>query len=215
MSASGTLNECCPWSGKPVQEDSTTHYRGRRVGFCNPGCRDKFEAAVTSFDSLLDVEAEAAEPVFTPYRPRRMRFAGYWRAGHIDVKAYSIQQVDDPANLAKLVSSAERYTQTVLPGAATESGDDHGAAYAIVHKGEAGCWLLIHWWAHQDIAMALLAFAEHDSTAFSSQAGRHFHACVWEHVLIHHERNAWVRHVLGGRHSVQNYLADVMEHGDY
>jgi hypothetical protein len=48
------INAVCPWSGKPVQADSLTRYRGRVVGFCNPGCRDKFEAATRLFDPLLD-----------------------------------------------------------------------------------------------------------------------------------------------------------------
>ena len=44
------INETCPWSGKPVQADSLTRYRGHVVGFCNPGCRDKFEQAITRFE---------------------------------------------------------------------------------------------------------------------------------------------------------------------
>lgn len=51
------INSTCPWSGKPVAADSLTRYRGRVVGFCNTGCRDKFEAAATGFDALLEDEA--------------------------------------------------------------------------------------------------------------------------------------------------------------
>ncbi len=47
------VNETCPWSGKPVSPDSLTLYRGKVVGFCNPGCRDKFEAATALFDKAL------------------------------------------------------------------------------------------------------------------------------------------------------------------
>jgi YHS domain-containing protein len=47
------VNEVCPWSGKPVQEDSLTRYNGQVVGFCNPGCKDKFETAVSMFDGIL------------------------------------------------------------------------------------------------------------------------------------------------------------------
>lgn len=47
------LNTHCPWSGEPVQADSLTEYKGRVVGFCNTGCRDKFEQAVDKFDELL------------------------------------------------------------------------------------------------------------------------------------------------------------------
>jgi hypothetical protein len=45
------VNDACPWSGKPVSGDSLTRYRGEVVGFCNTGCRDKFEAATRAFDA--------------------------------------------------------------------------------------------------------------------------------------------------------------------
>ena len=48
------VNEICPWSGKPVSADSLTRYRGQVVGFCNPGCRDKFDAATRAFDAVID-----------------------------------------------------------------------------------------------------------------------------------------------------------------
>lgn len=47
------VNEACPWSGKPIAADSLTLYRGFVVGFCNPGCRDKFEAAISHFDAAI------------------------------------------------------------------------------------------------------------------------------------------------------------------
>jgi len=48
------VNTHCPWSGKPVSEDSLTLYRGKVVGFCNPGCREKFEAATGAFDAAIE-----------------------------------------------------------------------------------------------------------------------------------------------------------------
>jgi hypothetical protein len=48
------VNERCPWSGEPVREDSLTVYRGKVVGFCNPGCREKFETAASSFDAAIE-----------------------------------------------------------------------------------------------------------------------------------------------------------------
>ena len=47
------INEICPWSGNPVSADSLTRYKGRVVGFCNTGCSDKFEKAVTHFEAHL------------------------------------------------------------------------------------------------------------------------------------------------------------------
>ncbi len=46
-------NETCPWSGKPVSADSLTLYKGKVVGFCNTGCRDKFETALNHFEKSL------------------------------------------------------------------------------------------------------------------------------------------------------------------
>ncbi len=48
------INDTCPWSGKPVQPDSLFAFDGRTVGFCNPGCRDKFERAIRHFEAAKD-----------------------------------------------------------------------------------------------------------------------------------------------------------------
>ena len=48
------INETCPWSGKPVSGDSLTLYKGQVVGFCNTGCRDKFEKAVNHFEAAQE-----------------------------------------------------------------------------------------------------------------------------------------------------------------
>ncbi len=45
------INDTCPWSGKPVVADSLTLYQGQVVGFCNTGCRDKFETATKHFEA--------------------------------------------------------------------------------------------------------------------------------------------------------------------
>ena len=58
MAAALRLADCvnthCPWSGKPVSADSLTLYKGQVVGFCNPGCRDKFDAAAGLFDAAIE-----------------------------------------------------------------------------------------------------------------------------------------------------------------
>ena len=59
LSLADAVNETCPWSGKPISEDSLTMYKGKTVGFCNPGCRDKFAAAVTNFEAALESAPKA------------------------------------------------------------------------------------------------------------------------------------------------------------
>ena len=48
------INATCPWSGKQVQADSLTVYDEQVVGFCNPGCRDKFESAIRHFEDAKE-----------------------------------------------------------------------------------------------------------------------------------------------------------------
>ena len=52
------VNENCPWSGDPIAADSLALYKGQVVGFCNSGCRDKFEKATTAFDLALAVRQD-------------------------------------------------------------------------------------------------------------------------------------------------------------
>ena len=62
------INETCPWSGRPVQADSLTMYGGRVVGFCNTGCRDKFERAVRHFETANAPTPERRQQVVQPER---------------------------------------------------------------------------------------------------------------------------------------------------
>lgn len=68
MTASETLriedavNATCPWSGQPISGDALTLYKERVVGFCNSGCRDKFEIAVRHFETALQAELHLSEP---------------------------------------------------------------------------------------------------------------------------------------------------------
>jgi len=60
LSLDDCVNPNCPFSGKPVVATSLTQFKGHVVGFCNPGCRDKFAAdpaafpdAVAAFEALI------------------------------------------------------------------------------------------------------------------------------------------------------------------
>ena len=53
------VNQTCAWSGQPITENALTLYKGRTVGFCNSGCRDKFEHAVDHFEAALQNAPEA------------------------------------------------------------------------------------------------------------------------------------------------------------
>jgi len=55
------INQTCPWSGDPVQADSLTLFQGQVVGFCNPGCRDKFARAIRHFEAAMQEKSTMVE----------------------------------------------------------------------------------------------------------------------------------------------------------
>ena len=61
------VNALCPFSSKPVVASALTLFEGRTVGFCNPGCRDKFAADPSAFPEAVAKfrEAIAAAAVTT------------------------------------------------------------------------------------------------------------------------------------------------------
>ncbi|MDB3892058.1 glutathione S-transferase [Alphaproteobacteria bacterium] len=53
LSVDDAINDRCPWSGDAIQADSLTTYKGHVVGFCNPGCKDKFATAIAHFEQAI------------------------------------------------------------------------------------------------------------------------------------------------------------------
>ena len=47
------VNQVCPWSGRPVSPEGLMKYRGRVIGFCSQGERDRFARAVAMFDAAI------------------------------------------------------------------------------------------------------------------------------------------------------------------
>ena len=54
------VNAACPFSGRPPLANSLLEWRGQIVGFCNPGCRDKFAAAAAAGFAAANEEIIAA-----------------------------------------------------------------------------------------------------------------------------------------------------------
>ena len=75
------INETCPWSGKPVQADSLALYGDNVVGFCNPGCRDKFESAVRHFEEARASSVERIRQAMSEEGRSLEEFTAEFEAG--------------------------------------------------------------------------------------------------------------------------------------
>lgn len=155
----------------------------------------------------------------TPYRQRVFRFAELHTIGGLQLKCYriglAIGSMMNPGaheRYAHALAYVREHAPTILR---LSTYANHGLGYLIVHFGAQRVWLLLHWWHGEDIVLAHLASAPLEGGRFQSEDGQPFHACVWEHVVIHHERDAWVRHMLASPPDPAGYLEDRLADGDY
>ncbi|MBS9721683.1 hypothetical protein JYU29_13420 [Tianweitania sp. BSSL-BM11] len=87
------------------------------------------------------------------------------------------------------------------------SGMPHlGAGFAILHEGEEGRWLLLHWWQPGGICARKLWRADLHPDAMFEEAAPHLFACVWELALIDFERRAWMETAMSHK-SISDYIA--------
>lgn len=147
------------------------------------------------------------------YKSRHFVFEDVWEFGGMRLKAYLVTTSHEHSVPQELIVNAKAYIDLTLPEIRTQEGEDHGLGYVILHMGEMRNWLLIHWWAYENIAMGMLASAEIGVTQFKSEDHRRFNACVWEHVVINHERDAWIDKVMTGTGDVAAYLNDRLTDG--
>jgi hypothetical protein len=146
------------------------------------------------------------------YEPRHFRYHGVRKSDGLDYKLYSIGCRAIGAR-AELVQQAEALAERELAAAAEAEGGHHGLGFVILHEGQVGTWLLLHWWAHEDILCQQM-YRWDDSGAFA-KTDRPLHGCVWEGVVITHEHKAWISHVLRGAPDAEAYLMDALPDGVY
>lgn len=81
----------------------------------------------------------------------------------------------------------------------------HGAGFAILHEGEDGRWLLLHWWLAGGSLGVKLWRADLAANAPFVEADPLLFACVWELGIIDFERRAWIATAMSGK-SVSDYI---------
>lgn len=214
------INTICPWSGDPVSDTSLTHYHGHTVGFCNPGCRDKFEKATHAFTAHIAAHyatnsQETGTIPAQPYAKRHIRSlpatTAKTPAGTACLKPYIIDR--DAAALTDQDASAALH-QLASENPAMSAAPPNALGHAIIHRGEEADWLLLHWWQAGGILAGITARSDPGRGRFT-HAPPTLIACVWEHLVMTHERNAWVTHIMRQTPNIDAYLNDRLSPGEY
>lgn len=153
-------------------------------------------------------------PTPAPYQARRFTGLGTWAAADLQLKAYGITwRLDRSGPPLELQQAARDHAARKLPAAAIAE-DHHGLGFVILHEGRQGTWLLMDWWAHGDITCQVMAHADQGSTVFTA-INRPYLACVWETVVIAHERDAWVDTMLTKHPDPDAYLTRRLSDGNH
>lgn len=150
-----------------------------------------------------------------PYAKRRFARLGLWTIGDFQLKAYGITaHVERESDIipTDLVRAARDHTIRIEAEARTEGGH-FNLGFVVVHEGLVGTWLLMDWWAHDDIRCQLLSLAQHSAAPRFESVSRPLAACVWEALPIAHESHAWVKHMLSDKPDREAYLSDWMPDG--
>ncbi len=150
------------------------------------------------------LRAETEAETTGEYTPRRAWFRDIVTVGPVAIKLNAIcaegagigDAVFDAAT-AKLRSTENEIVRT----------PHLGAGFAILHEGDEGRWLLLHWWVSGGIATRKLWRADLVPNAHFVEADPLLMACVWELGLIDFERRAWINTAMSGK-AVSDYTEE-------
>ncbi len=162
--------------------------------------------------------ARPTAPALPEYRQRLFSPVGLWRRDQWRIKAYGITH-----DLARpetdvldtgVAEAAQRHVLARLAEAETE-GSHYSCGFAIIHQGLQANWLVFNWWAYGVICCEALARAPvDDPTKFEIYDGKAM-ACIWEMVVIEHEKRAWIDLVLKRGGDLDSYLSTWLRPGRY
>jgi len=142
-----------------------------------------------------------------PYAPRRTEPLAPWTVPGARLRVWWIDVEGAEAPPGDVLAAAKDVAREALPGAMAAEGGSAGLGFAVIHRGTAGVWLLLHWWAHGDICCQRLFHSAPETTAFAPMADRALVACVWELAVIAAERQAWIDTMMTAAPDPEAYLA--------
>lgn len=156
--------------------------------------------------------------LYARYYKRLIAPIGLWTIGDWNIKAYGIHQdtTRTPEGVLDdgFAENARDFVASRLP-VAEEEGHHRNCGFAIIHQGAGANWLVFNWWTHEFICCEQLGRCKPGPVAdFAHYTGPAM-ACVWEMVVIEHEKKAWIEHALNGDASISGYLNAWLAPGQY
>jgi hypothetical protein len=154
------------------------------------------------------------------FQQRFVSAPGTLEVGGRVLKRYHVNIDDQPIEPA-IVRAAEAYLPRMVPAMTAADDATPRAGFCILHRGRAAAYLLAYSWVWDNVLECHTASAgepflgcpDRDPTNFVPLV-KPWIGCVWELVVLEHERAAWVRHMFEAEvPALDTYLADTMPPG--
>lgn len=145
------------------------------------------------------------------YNPRNIEFKGVHSVKNWEIKTYSI--VYEKKSFAmELEKESLKLLQSDLP----EIDDNtHGLGFMIMHHGKGSNFVLLDWWCNKNELKQQVYYSSKGAPGIlRKQNGVASIACVWDLIIINHERNAWVLNMMSEQPNKINYLKNYI-HGKF
>ena len=139
------------------------------------------------------------------YHPRDVSNLGTWKIGGLKFKVYGLFAPEKVATEDMLTDAEDFVRRDVLPRV-QEEGDDNGMGFVIVHPGDLGVSVSVHWWIQGSVLCQHIYRKLYAATEPMDTVKRPVIACVWELAVINAEQEAWRRTMMRHDPSPSAYM---------
>lgn len=144
---------------------------------------------------------------FYPYRPREVvSDLGTWESGTQKFKVYGIL-AEGQKITENIINNAHNYLLNDIPDVIGSNDENDGLGFVIIHPGELGVSVLVHWWIQGSVLCQHVRRWLWGSDVAIDMSSKHVVACVWELGLINAEQTIWRSTMMNETSSPSNYLA--------
>lgn len=141
-----------------------------------------------------------------PYRPRQIiSDLDNWEIGSLKLKVYGIIAEGQELSAA-IINDAYTFALDEVPSIVEKEGRDNGMGFVIIHPGDLGVSVLVHWWIQGSILCQHIRRTEWNSNTPMDMPDRPVIACVWELGLINAEQVLWRDTMMNSKPSSSKYL---------
>ncbi len=145
---------------------------------------------------------------YYPYHPRKVSNLGIWEVGSLQLKVYGILAEGQKITEA-LLYEARAFADIELPDLVSAEAEDNGLGFVIIHPGDLGVSILLHWWIQGSILCQHIKRTAWGSGEPMDMAKRPVIACVWELGLIDAEQRVWRETMMVAKPNSAAYLNTV------